>query len=110
MGPPLTGQQHSAGASDPVVVKHRVDPLLPLASIVDERVPPPHPGAEIERLHRHLELLVTTPRQEPAHRLLMRRRHPRPGDLARPGVDPLRGDLRPWPGRMGVSRLGVDVS
>ena len=51
----------------------------------------PPPG---RRLQRHFELLATKPRQEPTDGLPMRRRDPRPGDLARVGVDPLRGDLR----------------
>jgi hypothetical protein len=123
-----------------VVIENGVDPLLPLAAIVDQRVPEPDTGAEIKqmigrdpalrqpaghhqlpqvlgigavglrvllvaaqrtglrrlremhprphppqlldhepppgrRLKRHLELLAAEPRQEPTHRLPMRRRH-----------------------------------
>ena len=35
--------------------------------------------------------------------LPVRWRHPRPGDLARVGVDPLRGDLRPMLIRVGLA-------
>jgi hypothetical protein len=45
-------------------------------------------------LERHLELLAAEPAQEPPHALAMRRRHPRPTELAGLAVDPLSGDLR----------------
>jgi hypothetical protein len=35
---------------DAVVIEHRLHPLLPLATLVDERVPQPHPGAELEQV------------------------------------------------------------
>jgi Nuclease-related domain len=46
------------------------------------------------RLQRHLELPASEPLKEPTEGLPMRRRYPRPADLARVSVDPLRGDLR----------------
>ena len=51
-GAALRGQQYQAGASDPVVLEDRVDALLPLAAIIDQRVPQPHTGAEIEQMLR----------------------------------------------------------
>ena len=46
------------------------------------------------RLQRDLELLATKALTEPPHPSTVRRRDPRPRDLARVGIDPLRGDLR----------------
>jgi hypothetical protein len=45
------------------------------------------------RLQRHLQLGSAKATQKPPHRLAMRRRHPRPADLAGLGVDPLGADL-----------------
>jgi hypothetical protein len=50
-GAPFGGQQHQlASVADPVVVEHRTDPLLPLAAIIDQRVPQPHPSTEVEQM------------------------------------------------------------
>ena len=46
------------------------------------------------RFQRHLELLPAEAAKEPAHAGAVRRRHPRPRDLAGRRIDPLRGDLR----------------
>jgi hypothetical protein len=46
------------------------------------------------RLERHLELLASKPSEKPPHAFTMRRRHPRPPDLASDRVKPLRRDLR----------------
>ena len=46
------------------------------------------------RLKRDLERLSAEPLQEPAHPCPIRRRYPRPRDLAGVGVEPLGGDLR----------------
>jgi len=35
-------------SGQPVVVEHRPDPLLPLAAIIDQRMPQPDPCAEID--------------------------------------------------------------
>jgi hypothetical protein len=34
---------------DTVVIEHRVHPLLPLRSLVNEGVPAPYPGAEVKQ-------------------------------------------------------------
>src|SRR5829696_3177033 len=34
----------------PVVIEHRVNALLPLAALIDQRVTQPHPGAQIEQV------------------------------------------------------------
>jgi len=65
-------------------VRHAAHP----AQLLDHE--PPARG----RLQRHLELPATEAADEPPHTGAVRRRHPRPRDLARRGVDPLTGDLR----------------
>ena len=44
---PSPGHQ-VAPLREPVVIEHRLDALLPLAALRDERVPQPHPRAQIE--------------------------------------------------------------
>ena len=44
--------QELAGVRDPVVVEHRVHPLLPLGPLMHEHVPAPDPGTEIEQVRR----------------------------------------------------------
>ena len=49
-GEPLAvlGAQQVALLRAPVVIEHRVDPLLPLGPLMGEQMPRPDPGAEIE--------------------------------------------------------------
>jgi hypothetical protein len=43
--------KESTGAQA-VVIEHRLDALLPLAALIDQRVAQPHPRAQIEQMVR----------------------------------------------------------
>ena len=43
-------RQQLAGVRNAVVIEHRVHPLLPLGALMHQRVPAPHPGAQIEQM------------------------------------------------------------
>jgi hypothetical protein len=47
--PSLLGHQ-VAPLREAVVIEHRLDALLPLAALRDERVPQPHPGPQVENV------------------------------------------------------------
>lgn len=55
-----------AAVSQPVVVEHRADALLPLAALVDKGVTQPHPRAQIEQMIGRDPRL----RQPPVHQQL----------------------------------------
>ena len=44
----VLARQQPAALRAAVVIEHRLDPLLPLAALIDERVAQPDPGAQIE--------------------------------------------------------------
>jgi hypothetical protein len=53
-GDPLAAleREQVAALREPVVVEHRVHPLLPLRSLVREQMTGPDPGAEIQDVRR----------------------------------------------------------
>jgi hypothetical protein len=54
VGKPLAfiEREQVAPLRDPVVIEHRVHPLLPLGPLMGEQMPSPDPGAEIEDVRR----------------------------------------------------------
>ena len=91
-GAVLAGQQ-AVSLREAVVVEHRLDALLPLAALIDERVTQAHPGAQIEQvLGRDPRL-----RQPPDHQQL--------AQVPRVGAVGLGALLVPAP-RRGLGRLG----
>jgi hypothetical protein len=60
------GAEQPAARRDTVVIEHRLDPLLPLAALVDERVAQPHPAAQLVQMPGRDPRL----RQPPGHQQL----------------------------------------
>jgi hypothetical protein len=46
----VRGAEQQAARRDAVVIEHRLHALLPLAALIDQGVPQPHPGAQLEQV------------------------------------------------------------